>query len=88
MQISMNINYHGRNLIILVRETSEILVALKKVKKKRKERKGKEEEKERETSKNLVSSINHVVKKHQSPVPGNRFEVIRGNTEKITPRTR
>ena len=53
----------------------------------------KERERERErrrgqASKNLVSSINHVVKKHQSPVPGNRFEVIRGNTEKITPRTR
>lgn len=81
----MNINYHGRNLIILVRETSEILVALKKVKKKRKERKGK---KRREKHRKISFQALITWKKHQSPVPGNRFEVIRGNTEKITPRTR
>lgn len=49
----MNINYHGRNLIILVRETSEILVALKKVKKKKKR---KERKKGREGERNIEKS--------------------------------
>lgn len=46
----MNINYHGRNLIILVRETSEIFKKSKKKKKRKERKKGREGERNIEKS--------------------------------------